>query len=96
MGGFHGEEWWNCVMTDMVEIPLERAQQFGVLLTVARTWRESVVPKTSTSTAPSFYDLLQAIAMFDEPDQKCKHPRGWRVFYTGYEICGYCGITTSQ
>jgi hypothetical protein len=80
-------------MSDMVEIPLDRAQAFGALLAAAMEWRDGLIPKTSTGTAPSTVKLLHALTAFDRPP--CDHPRSWRVYRSqaqdADEVCARCG-----
>ena len=82
-------------MTDMIEIPVERAQWFGNLLTAARGWRSALIPGTSTAAWNEVVGLVTAISAFDP--EPCDHPRSWRVFYPnsagGGEVCGYCGTS---
>jgi hypothetical protein len=79
----------------MIEIPLERARQFQDLIAAARAWRGGLVPKTSTGSWTTTRNLLEAIAVFDQP--ACDHPRSWRAFRVSSvdadEVCGYCGTT---
>lgn len=79
----------------MIEIPLERAQQFRDLMVAARAWRGGLIPNTSTSTLTPTRNLLEAISAFDAGP--CDHPRSWRVFRSqsadADEVCGFCGTT---
>jgi hypothetical protein len=78
-----------------VEIPLERAQAFGRLISEARGWRGSLIPSTSTGLWGPTRNLLEAITAFDRAP--CDHPRSWRVYRVvaadAEEVCGYCGMT---
>lgn len=77
----------------MIEIPLERAQQFRDLLVACRSWRGSLIPRTSTASWGPVQDLLGAMAVFDGPP--CDHPRSWRTYRDQHlqadEVCGRCG-----
>lgn len=60
------------------------------LLAAARSWKASLIPRTSTGTAGPTNVLIEAIDAFEAP---CEHPRAQYVFRMGDERveCGKCG-----
>jgi hypothetical protein len=80
--------------SSMTEIPLERAQSLGKLLTACKAWREALIPGTSSATWPATKALLEAVAKLDS--EPCPHERKWRVYRVSavgqppVEECAYC------
>ena len=71
----------------------EKDARWPGLLTAARAWRATLIPKTSNGVYGPTMSLLRAIEEFDP--KPCEHPRSYRVFFPisagGGQTCGYCG-----
>ena len=76
-------------MSEPDEVP-DLDPRWPRLLAAARSWKASLIPRTSTGTAGPTNVLIEAIAAFDAP---CTHPRDQWVFRAGDELvqCGKCG-----
>jgi PRC-barrel domain len=80
--------------SSMTEIPLERAQYLGKLLTACKAWREALIPGTSSATWPTTKAVLEALAKLDA--EPCPHERRWRVYripaagLPPIEECAHC------
>jgi hypothetical protein len=85
--------------SSMIEIPLERAQRLGDLVTACRAWREALIPGTSSATWPEVKALLEAVAKLDP--EPCQHEKKWRVYRISQvglppqEECAYCATVLS-